>query len=93
MTRSPGERTAIENKQTAAQLPQREYNIDCNLSNLGKEFITQVSKFCTCVHRPSVQSRDPLQVLKMDSIIAYNSSCGHSPIGIKLPNMKGKIKI
>ena len=30
MTRSPGEKTAIKNKQATALLPHREYTIDCN---------------------------------------------------------------
>ena len=57
MTRFPGERTAIESKQATARLPHREYNINCNLSNLRKHFITTVSLLCTCIHRSGVQSK------------------------------------
>ena len=79
MTRSPGERTVIENKQATAQLPHCELNIDCNLSNLPKHFITTVSPLCMCTHR------SPCAYLKMDFIIPYNFSGGHSPIGNKTP--------
>ena len=71
MTIPPVEKTAIENKQVTAWLPLPKYNIDCNLSNLRKHFIMTVSLVCMCVHRPRMQSRDPVQVLT-DFIIPYN---------------------
>ena len=62
MTRSPGEKTAIQNKQAIARLPHSEYNIDCNLSNLRKHFIMTVSLLCSCIHRSRVQSRNPVHI-------------------------------
>ena len=62
MTRSSGERTTIENKQATAQLPHRENNIDYHLSNLPKHFITTTFLLGVCVHRPRMQSRNPVQV-------------------------------
>ena len=66
MTRSPGEVTAIENKQATAGLPPtsptREYNKNCNMSNLCKHFITTLLLLCMCIQRSLVQSRNPVQV-------------------------------
>ena len=55
MTRFPGEKTAIQNKQATARLPLNEYNIDCQLSNLGEHFIATVSPLSTCIHRSRMQ--------------------------------------
>ena len=63
MTISPGEKTAIQNKQATARLHHHEYNIDCQLSNQRKHFIMTVSPFSTCIHRSGVQGHNAHEVL------------------------------
>ena len=91
MTRSPGERTAIENKQATPRLPHCEYNIDCNLLNLRKHLIMTVSALCTCIHRICVQSRNPVQVLRWILLYPTILVADTALSEIKLPNIKSKI--
>ena len=80
MTRFPGEKMAIQNKQATTRLPHHEYNIDCKLSNLRKHFIITVFPLLHVYSRISCAKQKFHAFLKMDYIILYNFSGGHSPI-------------
>ena len=90
MTRFPGEKTAIQNKQATARLPHHEYNIDCKLSNLLKHFIMTVFPLLH-VYSPILRSEQEFcTFLKLDSIILCNFMVDTALSEIKLPNIKSK---
>ena len=85
MTRFPGEKTAIQNKQATARLPHREYNIYCKWSNLSKHFIMIVFPLLHVYSQISRAKQKFRAFLKMDSIILDNFSDGHIPIRNETP--------
>ena len=84
MTGFPGEKRAIHNKQATARLPHPNYNIDCIVKPAQALYNDSVS----VLHVFSQISRAKQKfraLLKMDSIILYNFSGGHSTIRNKTP--------